>query len=61
MKKERILNAIMYYIGCGNTTANAIYNGVFAYNGDNYSAYLTFDEKLEICRNGFPIHRIIMI
>lgn len=61
MKIERIINAIIYHVGCNEEEANMIYNGVYSFNGDNYSAYLTEDEKLEICKNGFPIHRLIMM
>lgn len=60
MKTERILNAIMHWIGCNKETASMIFNGVWEFNGDNYSAYMTKEDKLEICKNGFPIHRLIL-
>lgn len=58
---NKIINAIMHHVGCDKETANMIFNGVWAFNGDNYSAYMTKDDKLEICKNGFPVHRLILI
>lgn len=57
---DKIINAIMHHVGCDKETANMIFNGVWSFNGDNYSAYMK-EDKLEICKNGFPIHRLIFI
>lgn len=59
-KWDKIINAIMHHVGCDEETANMIFNGVWSFNGDNYSAYMK-EDKLEICKNGFPIHRLILI
>lgn len=58
MTTEQAINTIIHWIGCDRDTANMIFNGVCKFKGDNYSAYLIEDGKLEICKNGFPVHRI---
>ena len=61
MLTRRVVNSITHWIGCDKETAKMIFNGVWDYNGDNYSAILADDETLEIYKNGFIIHKITMI
>ena len=57
MTEQKIINAIMYHVGCDKETAKMIFNGVWGFNGDKYSAFKE-EERLVICKNGFPIHRL---
>lgn len=47
LNNEKALNAIRYHIGCDLETAKLIFNGVFPFHGDFYSAY-EVNGKLEI-------------
>ncbi|MEZ3438647.1 MAG: hypothetical protein K1W18_07185 [Oscillospiraceae bacterium] len=61
MTREQAISTIIHWIGCDTDTAKMIFNGVFEFDGNNYSAYIVEGEKLEICKNGFPIHKISKI
>lgn len=57
-KKE--INAIMYHINCSKEEAEAMHYGVIKIRNDYYSAFHE-DEKLVICENGFPIHKLTIM
>lgn len=58
MTNERAIITIEHWVGCDHETAKMIFNGVWPWNGDNYSARVVASGKLEICKDGFPIHLI---
>lgn len=57
---KKIINAIVHHVGCDEETAEQIFNGVCFFNNDNYSACMK-NGNLEICKNGFPVHRLILM
>ena len=61
MLENRVINSIMHWIGCDKETAKLIFDGVWNFNGDNYSVIVPEPDKLEIYKNGFIIHKITMI
>ena len=61
MNTERAIASISHWIGCSEKDAEQILNGVYSWNGDNYSAYINDNERLVICKNGFEIHKIMAL
>lgn len=60
MTDEKAISIIEHWLLCSYTDAQRIFNGVYMLNGNYYSAYIT-ENVVEICQNGFPIHRISII
>ena len=58
MTEDRAIVTIERWIGCDYQTAKMIFNGVWLWHGDYYSAYIVNGDELEICKDGIPIHRI---
>ena len=58
MLERKAIAIIIRWLKIDEKDAQMIYNGVYRIGEDNFSAYITNDDKLEICKNGEPIHRI---
>lgn len=61
MEEKRVLNSIKNWLNCNDEVAKNIYNGVYLWNNDYYSAFVTKDDKIQINKNGFAIHLITTI
>lgn len=61
MNTEKAIVSISHWIGCSEKEAEQILNGVYSWNGDNYSAYINDNDRLVICKNGFEIHKIMKL
>lgn len=57
---DKILNAIMHWLNCSLEEAQGVWNGVKRIGDDYYSAFEE-NEKVVICKNGFPIHKLTLL